>query len=101
MCDFRMTAFSPTVVPCAPLGLQSAGIRKSHTSRLLVGPTGFSTAGVPVELPSGTTVIFARMSNLLSDGDGFRITCDWKGHASMKPCFKHWSLATSHVHAEK
>ena len=65
--------------------------------RLLLGPTGFSSAGVPIELPTGIAVVFAKVSNLLTDGDGFRVAYDWKGHSSTKPCFKHWSLA-AHTH---
>ena len=62
--------------------------------RLSLGPTGFSSAGVPIELPTGIVVVFVKVSNLLTDGDGFRVAYDWKGHASTKPCFKHWSTHT-------
>jgi len=30
-----------------------------------------------------------RLSILLTDGDGFRLAFDWRGGASLKPCFKH------------
>ena len=30
-----------------------------------------------------------RLSNLLSDGDGFRSALDWRGGSSLKPCFIH------------
>lgn len=33
--------------------------------------------------------LVARLANLLSDGDGFRAALQWRGGASMKPCFKH------------
>lgn len=71
------------------------------TFRLLLGPTGFSSAGVPIELRSGVATIFARVANLLTDGDGFRVSYDWKGHASMKPCFKHWNAANSYIHTHR
>jgi len=30
-----------------------------------------------------------KLSNLLTDGDGFRLAFGWRGGASLKPCFKH------------
>ena len=39
---------------------------------LLKGPLGFSTAGVAVELEDGPLIIYANLSVLLTDGDGWR-----------------------------
>ena len=29
---------------------------------------------------------------MLTDGDGFRTAFDWRGWASLLPCFKHWNV---------
>jgi hypothetical protein len=55
----------------------------------LFGPTGISTAGVPVMLRGKLVTVFASLSNLLTDGDGHRASLDWKGASSLKPCVKH------------
>ena len=39
---------------------------------LLKGPLGFSTAGVAVELGDGPLIIYAKLSVLLTDGEGWR-----------------------------
>lgn len=58
--------------------------------RLLVGPTGFTSAGVPVPLGAGDNrLLFARMTNALSDGDGHRQAWSWLGATSIHVCFKH------------
>ena len=36
------------------------------------GPLGFSTAGVAVELEDGPLIIYANLSVLLTDGEGWR-----------------------------
>ncbi len=63
-----------------------------YLQRQLLGPCGLATSGVPVVLAGQPTLIFARLTNLLSDGDGLRMALDWKGHASLKPCFKHYNV---------
>jgi hypothetical protein len=60
--------------------------------RVLLGPVGLTTAGWALDLPSGPAIIFGRLSNLLSDGDGVRLAYDWRGQGSMKPCFRHWNV---------
>ena len=59
---------------------------------LLVGPSGMTTVGQPVMISGEPRLLFARVTNLLSDGDGHRIAWDWKGAASLKPCFKHYNV---------
>jgi hypothetical protein len=61
--------------------------------RILFGPSGLATSGAPVRLLDGRTVlVFARVTNILSDGEGLKLGFDWKGHASLKPCFKHYNV---------
>ncbi len=64
-----------------------------YLQRHLLGPCGLATSGVPVVLADGRpTLIFARLTNLLSDGDGLRMALDWRGHASLKACFRHYNV---------
>jgi hypothetical protein len=63
-----------------------------YLQRQLLGPCGLATSGVPIVLAGQPTLIFARLTNLLSDGDGLRMALDWRGHASLKPCFKHYNV---------
>ena len=57
--------------------------------RFLVGPAGLLTVGLPLQIVGSHRLLFARLANLLSDGDGHRMGLDWKGASSLKPCFKH------------
>ena len=59
---------------------------------VLLGPSGFATVGVPLDLPSGRVLIFARVSNLMTDGAGMKETFDWRGHSSFRPCFRHFNV---------
>ena len=59
---------------------------------LLIGPLGFESAGVPIRVQGKDVLIFAKLSNIISDGDGFRVAYDWRGHASMRPCLRHWNV---------
>ena len=60
--------------------------------RLLLGPAGFATAGCPVPIAGTGRLLFARVTNLPSDGDGLRQALDWKGASGLKPCFKHYNV---------
>lgn len=60
--------------------------------RLLYCPNGFATAGVPVTCGTETLLLFAKVSNLLSDGQGLAYALDWRGQGSMKPCFRHFNV---------
>ena len=60
--------------------------------RLLLGPAGCATAGCPVAVAGTDRLLFARVTNLLSDGDGLRQALDWKGASGLKPCFKHFNV---------
>ena len=62
------------------------------SERFAVGTTGFSNVGVPVRIRGEQRLLFARITNLLSDGDGLRMCWDWKGASSLKPCFKHYNV---------
>ena len=66
---------------------------KRFLKHILLGPSGFATAGVPIVIPGRQPqLIFARVGAMLSDGDGLRQAFDWKGSASLKPCLRHWNV---------
>lgn len=56
---------------------------------ILFGPSGLATVGVPLQIRGQSRLLFAKLGCLLSDGDGLRMGLDWKGAASLHPCFKH------------
>ena len=55
----------------------------------LLGPSGLTCVGWPLIIASSQRMLFGRLSNLLSDGDGHRQALDWKGANGIKACFKH------------
>lgn len=65
---------------------------RDYLRRQLFGPSGLATAGVPLELDGRVVLLHARLTNILSDGDGLRQALDWRGHSSLKPCFKHFNV---------
>lgn len=59
----------------------------------LAGPLGISTAGVHLDLgEKGNAVLFARLSNIVADGEGFEVAYEWRGANSIKPCLRHWNV---------
>ena len=69
----------------------SACLRR-FLERQLFGPNGLASTGLPLTVGGQHILLFARMSNLLSDGDGLRQALDWRGASSLKPCFKHCNI---------
>ena len=69
-----------------------SAVFRLYLRKLFMGQHGLSTVGVPLRLPGRAVLLFGRLTNLLSDGDGLRAGLDWKGHASMKPCLKHANI---------
>lgn len=59
---------------------------------ILLQPCGLAVGGVPLELEDGPVMLFARLSNVLADGDGHEELWDWKGAAAIKCCVKHWNV---------
>ena len=86
--------------PCwiSPLVCRSCMLDKivggfSHVLRkpleyTLFGPEGLSTVGLTV----CDTIVFSRLSAVLSDGDGLRQALSWRGASGLKPCFRHFNL---------
>ena len=86
---------TPAVIRSSIMNNVNGGWSKCLTCclrRILFGPSGLATARVVLDLPSGPVPFFGRLGNLLTDGDGWRITWDWKGASSHRPCFRHWNV---------
>ena len=60
--------------------------------RMLFGQSGLSTVGLPIKVGGPDRLLFAKLTNLLTDGDGHRMGWDWKGASSLKPCWKHFNV---------
>ena len=58
----------------------------------LLGAHGLTTAGVPLVIEGQHFLLFAKLSNLLSDGEGFQKAFCWKGAAGLKPCLQHHNI---------
>jgi hypothetical protein len=59
---------------------------------LFLGPLGISETGFPLVLPDGATMIYANLGSILGDGDGLRLSYDWRGASSLKPCLLHYNV---------
>lgn len=59
---------------------------------LLFGPLGLATAGLPSVLDGMTVSLFAKLTNVMGDGDGLRQAYSWRGATSLKPCLKHFNV---------
>jgi hypothetical protein len=84
--------FTPVCVRSKQIHLCKGGwsnLLREYLRLQLLGTSGLATAGVPLVLDGEVVLVFAKLTNILSDGDGLRVAFDWKGHASLKPCFKH------------
>ena len=58
----------------------------------LTSPGGLSTAGVPLKIGGRVVLLYAKLSNVLADGEGHMKVWDWKGASAMKPCIKHYNV---------
>jgi hypothetical protein len=59
---------------------------------VFLSPLGLTTAGLPLNLGDSQVMLFARLTNVLADGDGLRLGYDWRGSSSLKPCLVHHNV---------
>ena len=59
---------------------------------LFLGPVGLTSVGLPLHVHGENRMLYGRLANLLSDGDGHRMGLDWKGASALKPCIKHFNV---------
>jgi len=60
--------------------------------RILLGPSGLATTGVVLTIHKKSVLINAKVTNLLSDGEGLQIALDWRGASSWTPCPRHMNV---------
>ena len=60
--------------------------------RFFLGDHGAQTVGIPFTYQDRDFVIFAKLSNLVSDGDGFRKAVGWRGAGSLRPSLVHGNV---------
>jgi hypothetical protein len=65
---------------------------KEFLTLTLFGDSGLVSAGAPVVVGGKPVVIFARLTNMLTDGEGLAKSLQWKGASSLKTCFRHWNV---------
>ena len=53
---------------------------------ILLGPLSFRDAGVALNVFGQTRMVFGTVKSVLTDFDGHRMTVDWTGASSHKPC---------------
>ena len=63
----------------------------------LLGAHGSLTAGVPLDLGAhgGLVVLWAKLANLVADGEGFQLSYEWKGASSIRPCLRHYNVLSN------
>ena len=37
-------------------------------------------------------LLFAKLGNVLADGEGHMMAFDWKGASALKPCLRHFNV---------
>jgi len=87
--------FTPLVLRTTCIGEITGGwssILRRYLELQLLSPNGLATAGVPVVINRQPCLIFAKLTNLLSDGDGLRSGYEWRGARSLKPCLTHYNV---------
>ena len=98
------TWVTPLVIPHTKLEHISGGfprVLRDFLKKQLLGPHGLLTVGVPLMVNGAPLPIFAKVQFLLGDGDGLRLALDWRGAASLKPCFRHgnvWKAGSGMAH---
>ena len=56
--------------------------------RMLLGRQSMVSVGIPLILHGEPFLLFARFDVFISDADGIRSSIDWRGAASLRPCYK-------------
>ena len=60
--------------------------------RTFYGRLGLSVVGVAFSHRGRHYIFYAKLSNILSDGDGLEIVTGWKGASGLRPCLLHSNI---------
>lgn len=90
---------------CTPLALRHSiateipggysRVFAEYMRRHMLGTHGCSVVGVPLDCTSvggGVLCLWAVLTNVVADGEGFELGFEWKGASSLRPCIKHWNV---------
>ena len=66
----------------------SAGLRV-FLNRLMLHPLSPRIAGIPLTIRGVTRLLYATVSDIVTDGDGHKIGQEWNGASGLKNCFIH------------
>jgi len=87
--------FTPVVVRhskvCAADGSWGAMLR-DYLHLQLLGPSGLTTAGVPVTIEGEHVLIYASLDYMVADLDGHKQGLDVKGANGYRPCLRHMNV---------
>ena len=86
-CWFSPAAVRSTVILRAKSDWSA--MLRAYLNVHLLSATGISTAGLPLMLNGQPSMLFAKMSHLLADGDGLRLAFEWNGTSGLKCCMRH------------
>jgi hypothetical protein len=64
-------------------------VLKRFFYRILLGSMGLAAVGVPIVSGGAVHLLYGRLRFLVADAVGHQAGLDWRGHASIRPCFKH------------
>ena len=84
--------FTPLCVRTSMLSRIEGGwghVLKRFLYRILLGSMGLATVGVPIVSGGAVHLLYGRLRFLVADAVGHQAGLDWRGHASIRPCFKH------------
>ena len=71
-------------------GLSACLVR--YLKKHLLGPLGVQTVGVVCNVDGVSYTLYARLTNLLSDGEGLKYGLDVFGHGGIAPCIRCWNV---------
>ena len=57
--------------------------------RMLYGPRGLASVGVPIPLLGQHVILYGDLHTLLADGEGLAEAFQWKGAGGLRVCFRH------------
>ena len=87
--------FTGTVVRSSIINEAAGGwsaMMRQYLHVQLLGANGLSETGVAITIHNQPLLFWAKLTNLLSDGDGHRQCLSWRGASGIKPCFFHWNV---------
>ena len=86
---------TPIVVRTSAISLVAGGrsaMLRKYLHLHLFGEKGQQTNGWDLSWHGLSRRVFAKVPNILADGDGLRMCLQWGGQGCLKPCWRHWDV---------